>query len=545
MSHRVSTHGLYGYPELFSALLFFFLTLPWIWLRGLQNPDELRYGAVVIEMVARSDYVVPHLNSVLYFEKPPLLYWLGVLAVKLFGNYAGVLRLCSVASGFGIVVLACKFGRMYGGLRVSLYSGVVAATTIFLFVFSQAFTTDILVAFLITMAVYFSIKIVGEDTDTESEKWNAYKFYVACGFGVLAKGLIGIVLPALVLLTYAVCMNSYKKILKLLRLDALVIFFVITVPWFFLLEIRYPGFLKFYFFNEHFLRYTTDLHQRQKDYWYLPMVFMAGLIPWSFFALAAIFIPVSANDRNFLSPTTSVLLKSWVIVVLVFFWVSKSLLPGYLLPVVMPTSVLIGGYIYQSGRTHVSRACAALSAVFFIGLLLMDCWPDLFGVSLPFSVATGVDKVLVMTAYGLLAATFCALAYFRVGSVAPIVVSMVPALLLIGYFATCFSPKSLKDFFVPDRGWYVGRRVVVYKTYVLDPVYYLAAPVIFIDRIGELAFGNSIEPRVDFFWDSAKLVSEIQMGGKFSVIGREQELSEVEGLRCLAKKDGFMVCTAN
>ena len=134
MAHNLASQKI-GLSELLAATLFLAITSPWIWTRGLQNPDELRYASVVVEMIARSDYITPYLNGVPYFEKPPLIYWLGVLSVKTFGNQIGAYRLCSLLSGLGIVLLAGKFGRYYGGARVSFNAGLIAATMAFVFVF--------------------------------------------------------------------------------------------------------------------------------------------------------------------------------------------------------------------------------------------------------------------------------------------------------------------------------------------------------------------------------------------------------------------------
>ena len=59
----------------------------------LANPDEGRYAEVPREMVERGDYVIPRLNGVLYFEKPPMLYWLNAVSIRFLGTSEWYLRM--------------------------------------------------------------------------------------------------------------------------------------------------------------------------------------------------------------------------------------------------------------------------------------------------------------------------------------------------------------------------------------------------------------------------------------------------------------------
>lgn len=49
------------------------------------GPDESRYAQVAREMFLHRDWITPTLAGYLWFEKPVLLYWLEIVAFKLFG----------------------------------------------------------------------------------------------------------------------------------------------------------------------------------------------------------------------------------------------------------------------------------------------------------------------------------------------------------------------------------------------------------------------------------------------------------------------------
>ena len=68
-------------PAALAALIFFFN----LWRYGLWEPDEARYAEIAREMVSGGSHVVPHLNYVIYVEKPPLLYWLTSFSFAIFG----------------------------------------------------------------------------------------------------------------------------------------------------------------------------------------------------------------------------------------------------------------------------------------------------------------------------------------------------------------------------------------------------------------------------------------------------------------------------
>jgi 4-amino-4-deoxy-L-arabinose transferase-like glycosyltransferase len=50
---------------------------------GLVGPDEPRYASISREMARSGDWVTPRLWGEPWFEKPPLLYWMGAAAFRL------------------------------------------------------------------------------------------------------------------------------------------------------------------------------------------------------------------------------------------------------------------------------------------------------------------------------------------------------------------------------------------------------------------------------------------------------------------------------
>ena len=89
-----------------SATLFF---LP-LGNRALWNSDEGRYAEIAREMLVLKDWVSPHLNYVLYFEKPPLMYWLTAASFAVFGQTEFAARFWCAAFGVLTVGVRRKLG---------------------------------------------------------------------------------------------------------------------------------------------------------------------------------------------------------------------------------------------------------------------------------------------------------------------------------------------------------------------------------------------------------------------------------------------------
>src|SRR6185503_8005645 len=93
------------------ALLFF---LPGLFTRGLFPPDETRYADVALAMEESGDWLVPHLHEKLYFEKPPVFFWL-VAGLHQAGVPLQVApRLISVLAAIGVLLLLPRIARACG-----------------------------------------------------------------------------------------------------------------------------------------------------------------------------------------------------------------------------------------------------------------------------------------------------------------------------------------------------------------------------------------------------------------------------------------------
>ena len=155
----------------------------------------------------------------------------------------------------------------------------------------------------------------------------------------LSKGVIGAAIPAMVFITYSISTWDWKIWARLRLFSGSILFLVITAPWFVLVAQRNPEFLEFFFIHEHLQRFTQDAHSRTGPIYYFVPLLLIGLLPWIFQIPGAIAQAWSERRREF-SPGW--LLVCWFVVIFAFFSVSRSKLPGYIIPVFPALALIIG-----------------------------------------------------------------------------------------------------------------------------------------------------------------------------------------------------------
>ena len=97
----------------------------------LLEPDEGRYAEIPREMLARGDFVTPHLNGVVYLEKPPLFYWGNALGLSLFGETEFGARFFTATVSIAGVLLTYWMGAALAGPRTGIFSAMVLSTSLY------------------------------------------------------------------------------------------------------------------------------------------------------------------------------------------------------------------------------------------------------------------------------------------------------------------------------------------------------------------------------------------------------------------------------
>jgi len=512
-------------PALASAAVLVLAVAPWLAGRGLQNPDETRYAEIPREMIARGDFIVPYLNGVPFFEKPALGYWLEALSLAVFGPHEWALRLWPLLCGVVTVMLAATIARRWYGSGAALAAGLVAASSFLIVLYAQLVSLDLLVATLIAgaQAAFLDAAMRGPGTPGR-----AYlPLHILCAFAVLAKGLIGVVLPGLAILPWIFLMRRFDVLRGCLWLPGVLVFLLIAVPWHVLVELKQPGFLSFYFIHEHFQRFATTVTHRRQGVWFLPTVLLLGMIPWTGFLWPALRRAWSGWRRRAVSAPVDLFLMLWAVTGFLFFWSSDSQLPGYLLPIICPLCVLVGRALADTEWSK-ETAIAIVPWLLVAAAIAVIAGPVAGRVPAlaPLVGAVGPAWYFLPAAAALAA----------LGSVVLLVrrrrVAIVPMLAggaLLVWFAGMYvsdilQPRSIRDLLLAHAAEIGTADVVVYRSYLLDPAFYLARPVIMVEAGEELAYGASLAPRPDLMISRTDLIERLRSGRPTYVLAREKDV---------------------
>ena len=310
------------------VLAVWFLTLN---IRHLLPSDEGRYAEIAREMFASGDWVTIRYNGLKYFEKPPFHLWMTALAYQAFGIGDWQARLWVAISGAAGLLLTMWAARRWYGDRVSWFTGLALLAAPTWNIGSHFNSLDmgvsgalagVLAGFLLAQHPQASLQ--------SRRRWMLFA-WGAMALAVLTKGLIGLVLPGLVLVVYSLVARDWVLWRRLHIGSGTILFLLLTAPWFWLISTRNPEFAQFFFIHEHWQRYTSSVHQRSAPWWYFGPQLMAGFLPW--LGLTPRICALLRNSGQAREFRPELLLAVWAGAILVFFSLSGSKLPGYILPV--------------------------------------------------------------------------------------------------------------------------------------------------------------------------------------------------------------------
>lgn len=423
----------------------------------LVGPDEPRYAQVAREMSVRDDFVTTTLAGQTWFEKPALLYWMMIAGYRVFGVNEWSARFGSACSGliiiFALALLARHAARSRSGANTSrensatdlsdtgasdagrscgIITLAVAASTAGIVAFARGASFDIVLTMPLTLAFcsYFAAETIGTDaawtTRTTGRGFsfrnffghrNAWLvgFYVSVGLALLAKGLVGVVLPCAVLALYFILRGKLppRFLLRSLWWGA-PLALLVAATWYAPVISRHGWtFIDEFFIQHHFARYVSNKYRHpQPFYFYIPIMLLLAL-PWTPVLVVSLWRTLRdcmnkwlsrwrdrsaphanrtredftdndhASDESAHVYTTDATIRrlqlfafAWLLAPVLFFSASGSKLPGYVLPAVPGASLLVALEIERMLRAKSShkslllRWCGALLLLIAAGAIV-------------------------------------------------------------------------------------------------------------------------------------------------------------------------------
>lgn len=333
--------------------------------------NEGLYASIAKYMLQQQDFIIPHVNHIVYIEKPPLLYWLMSLSFAVFGCTAFAARLVTVSSAALICLLLVYFGKKTKNNELGLISAIIFASSIGVSIIARMVYFDMLFTLMITGALMGFFCWYDAGSRSHAMLRIGYGF---CALAVLTKGLIALVLIGGSFGLFLLWQRDYRKFYQALDPIGIMVFLLIVLPWHLAATLKHQGFAWSYLIEEHFLRF---LGQREPHdyysgpfYYYLPRIIIY-MFPWS------LWLPVVFWQYRRIAPAQQRLLSfcwCWLLVPLVFFSLSSAKANYYMI-VSMPALALILGLSIKQ-LLHDSRIKLAflVTAWLIIPLVLLMVW---------------------------------------------------------------------------------------------------------------------------------------------------------------------------
>ena len=505
----------------------------------LLEPDEGRYSEIPREMIESGDYITPKLNYVKYFEKPVLFYWMNALSFKLFGENEFAARFPTVLMAVLGALLTYVIAKSIYSHNTALFSSVILLTMLFYLVVGRINIIDMTLSFFITLSLTgFWLK-------------RYWLFYAGMALALLSKGLIGVIFPGAVVFWYIVLTRQwhlFKEVATNGR--GIIIFLIVSLPWFILVCMANKDFFYFFFIQEHFLRYVTTIHDRYQPVWYFIPILILGVMPWTGFipsALKLLFCIRDIKDEH--EKRASIFLYLWILIIFLFFSLSGSKLIPYIVPVLPPLAVIFASSL---NKMLDNEDLNFAKRVFLWGAPLFVL---IFAASIiyPFIGKHGIG-ILNLYSYtipfGIVSLAFPALGFYSVKNknVKLFVFGMLVLSLL-------FSAALKRGFILigQTRGTYdtaqlisehkrEGDLVAQIWDYDQGLPFYLKQRIILIDWIGELDFGAAQQADSIWFFKSDKLGEFLENHGRvFFVVNKKNKVRFETLLTSLNIKDAGLL----
>lgn len=341
------------------------LYLPSVWNRDLWNPDEPRYAEAAREMTARGDFILPHLNGEVYSEKPPLLFWLSIAAEALPGVPAGSGgRLASAVASAGTLVLTWRIGALLMGEATGTLAALILSTLLVFWQLSSTGVIDPLLTFCCTAAIHGFVR------HRAGLKPGIGLFYVACAAGVLAKGPVGLLIPALAAMTWVAIEDGPRGLPARHPLWGIPLVFAPVLAWLAAATVRGgTAYAETMLVRQNVGRaFNAFVHREPLHYFVI--VLPLALLPWAIFLPQAIAAAVKEKVGRF---RPMLLPLAWFSSVFVLFSVISSKKTRYMLPLTPAVSLLVAGWMMRrmlSSDGRIARGRTVLMAAACLGMLL-------------------------------------------------------------------------------------------------------------------------------------------------------------------------------
>ena len=528
-------------------------------------------------MVDSGDWVTPHINGVMYVEKPPFIYWSMAVSYLVFGVHDWAARIPVSLMGILLCWVVARMAAWGLGARAGMYAGLSLAVSLGLWLFTRILIMDVGLTLAIGFTLFGFLRAL-EDEETDAQRrWWALAAWASVGVGILLKGLIAALFPFGAAFFYLVFTGLWRQREAWRRLhvvSGVVVMLAVAAPWHVLATLRNPPYFDFsmysgphnyrgffwnYFFNEHLLRFLNRRYPH--DYNTVPpalfwLLHFAWFFPFSAFFVRAAGLKFRGQDRA----ARMRLLALCLIGTVMGFFTFSTTQEYYSMPAYPAFAILLGSAMAEAGERTFRICIRATAGVAFVAAvaiagLLWGSW----SYATPGDIAQALAHhpeayTLSMGHMGDL--TLRSFAYLRLPLAMAGVATLTGALggwLLRGRRAALALAVMMVLFFQAARvaliafDPYLGSATLAEALnkapaggLIFDDPYYEMSSIVFYTarprvlilngRVNNLEYGSWAPGAPDVFIDDAGFVTRWQSGERWYVSSEDQETAHLQKL---------------
>ncbi len=322
---------------------------------GLLGPDEPRYAWIARAMAETGDWITPRLYGQPWFEKPILYYWAAALGFRLHLSSEVAARLPSAIAALATTLAIGWLGWQHYGIaenfRESLLAPLIFSSSVAAIGFSRAATPDMLFSAFIALAMVSASGVLRSrgllrvlpkvaSGDSPQENIDLAFFGIFLGLAALAKGPAAVILAGGAIGLWALTTSQWRPAFRLVHPIAIGSFCVVALPWYVMCAARNPDFIRVFIFQHNFERYLTPVFQHRQPFWFFGWITLLAMLPWTVLLISAGQEGLRMWREKSWGSSPGCFYACWAIFPVIFFSLSQSKLPGYILPAVPPLALL-------------------------------------------------------------------------------------------------------------------------------------------------------------------------------------------------------------
>ncbi|MCP3176220.1 glycosyltransferase family 39 protein [Desulfuromonas sp. KJ2020] len=331
----------------------------------LADTTEARYGEIARLMAQTGDWITPQIHQgVPFWGKPPLSTWLSALSIRVLGVNEFAIRLPSFLLALLVLALVYFVAVRQRGRDFALVATVVLALSVLFFVSSGAVMTDpaLLLGTTLSMIAFWRAMTAKK---SRALVWG-YLFFVGLSIGLLAKGPVALILVGLPVGGWVLWQRQWGHVWRRLPwFSGLALCLALSAPWYYLAELKTPGFLDYFLIGEHWKRFMVsgwqgDLYgnAHSRPLGTIWLYWLVTALPWSLVLLASLFRKEFRQKAGLMLRRPDgwgVYLMLWSVAPMVFFTLAGNILWTYVLPGLPAFALLVAELMLPDQAENLAR----------------------------------------------------------------------------------------------------------------------------------------------------------------------------------------------